>query len=179
MKFHFFALTILLSCALLAQDDHKNADWAPGVVKTFDGNAIYREEGTNKESEITNIKYTSAEQMIEEIEAKAKKQGWEKSKLKTEVERYSVHAKGGIIELYIQRAKMEEGNTSLYTIAITSLDGKEIQTKPLKTKQAKADQSGAYKNQGFMWIAEEIEHPFVVSVLFGADNKQVAKFQVK
>ncbi|MCI5057950.1 MAG: hypothetical protein MRY83_17685 [Flavobacteriales bacterium] len=168
---------LLLTIGLFSQSMIREADWSVGSAKALtDGKQIIRTNGENGESGITNVTYQSPEVMIEKAKADAKTGNWNKSKLNSKLEEYKSRAKGGMLQLYIERSSMAGSNSQNFTVEVKKGD-KLIQSKTMRNKAGK-EAKGSYKNEGLMWLKEEIETPFEVYVK-EKDSETVTSFQIK
>jgi hypothetical protein len=170
-------LTFLLS-NVFSQSMIREADWSVGSAKALSsGQQIVRTNGDNGASSITNITYQSADVMIDKAKTDAKKGNWNKDKLNRKLEEYKSRAKGGMIQLYIERSNEAAANSQNFTVEVKKGD-KSIQSKQMRNMAGKSAKGGNYKNEGLMWIRTELEAPFQIFVQ-EEGSETITSFEVK
>ncbi len=171
----------LITGNITAQKELSIANWQKGETKKIYNHNIQKFDVLNTQNNITNISYQSAEEMVEKVKKEAKDGNWEKNKTDQQLDQYRVHAKGGIIQLFVVRESEIASNLSHFTIKIYK-DEKEIQKKTLKNANGKKSSNFApnFENTNFMWLAEPIKTPFEIHVLEALESGETTlhKFKV-
>lgn len=165
LKLIAFIAFLAIGTNLFAQKELKNKNWKVGVEKDIDGTKLKRLEGENENKITTNLSFQNQTQLYDRLKKKKSDGGIGGDKYKREMKRYHDFAKGGLVQLYLERESEPGGNLKNFKIEIQNMDGEVLHSKKMKSKSPKLiSGSHAWKNQGFFWINKVIPKPFIVII---------------
>ncbi|RMG82515.1 MAG: hypothetical protein D6707_02805 [Bacteroidetes bacterium] len=140
----------------------KDASWAINETKEYNGHKIKRISGENNGVNITNITYQSQNDLIQEVKDNPRLEG---DKEKKKIAEYKKYAQGGLVLLFIQREGRDNANTSNFSIAVKTSDGKEMFKKKLKDTSARKSSDGAgWYSTAHGYIGKKVKTPFIVEI---------------
>jgi hypothetical protein len=126
----FSALFILICINSFAQTDSiTNPNWNVGTAKGINGTSIFRVSGANNDTlGVTNISYLDYRQIVNDVNAKAAAENWSEERKQLFLKSYESTAKGGKIELYIERKTITAGDFKNFTIVVKRVLGKTMES---------------------------------------------------
>lgn len=126
----FSALFALIYLNSFAQTDSiTNASWKVGTTKEINGTTILRVSGANNDTMgVTNISYSDYKQIINDVNATAVAENWSEERKQLFLKSYESTAKGGRINLYIERKSITAGDFKNFTIVVKRVLGKTMES---------------------------------------------------
>lgn len=109
-----------------------NDSWKPGKEKVIFGNPVFRHEGINNRSGITNVGFYSLPQLIAEAEKQATLEMWQPEQRTKTLEYYKDSFPNGQLHIFITRFTSEAANPDKFTVILTDSTGTERYREQLK-----------------------------------------------
>ena len=158
------------------------ADWKTGTEKTIYGNKIFRHEGNNDMSGITNVGYQTFTQVRADVETRAEKDMWTPEKKQQTLTAMDMVGGGGRIYLYIERLTIGAANTDMFSVIVRdSTDTNEIFRKDLMSDIPEVPSSGSdyWWNSTVISVPKKVSGKIFIYIIdrLGGDNNKF-KFSV-